>query len=137
MLKRVASVGLVLLGLMSPALAGERAASALNADDRIAIEEVIRSQLAAFETDDGEDAFGYASTGVREKFGTPEAFMLMVRERYRPVYRTRAVEFGRITMSDLGPVQYLTVLGPNGAAFTAMYVMKRQLDGAGGSAAVG
>jgi len=96
----------------------------------MAIEQVIRSQLAAFETDDGEDAFGYASTGVREKFSTPEAFMLMEREHYRPVYRPRAVEFGRITMSDLGPVQYLTVLGPNGAAFTAMYLMERQPDGA-------
>jgi len=129
-MKRVALVGLVLLALMSDALAGERAAAALNADDRIAIEQVIRSQLAAFETDDGEDAFGYASPDVREKFGTPEAFMLVVRERYRPVYRPRAVECDRITMSDFGPVQHLTVLGPNGAAFTAMYVMERQPDGA-------
>jgi len=79
-LKRVASVGVVLLGLMSPTLAGERATAALNVDNRMSIEQVIRSQLAAFETDDGEDAFGYASTGVKEKFGTPEAPLIEARD---------------------------------------------------------
>lgn len=56
--------------------------------------------------------------------------MLMVRERYGPVCRPRAVGFGSMTIRDLGPVQHLTVLGPSGAAFTTMYVIGRQPDGA-------
>jgi hypothetical protein len=129
-MKHIAWTVLIVFGLMPPATADDGVVAALGDGDRAIIEQVIRSQLEAFKADDSEGAFGYASNGVREKFGTSEAFMLMVRERYQPVYRARAVEFGTMTMSELGPAQHLTVLGPNGTAFTAIYVMERQPDGA-------
>jgi len=129
-MNRIASIVSVLPGLVPPAFAGDGVATALTADDRIAFEQVVQSQPAALRADDSKGAFGYASTGVRKKLGTPKAFILMVCERYRPVHRTRAVEFGRITMNNLGPVQHMTILGPNGVAFSAMYVMERQPGGA-------
>jgi hypothetical protein len=121
---------LVLLGSIPCAFAAEGVGAALSADDRIAFEQVLRSQLAAFEADDGNRAFGYASKGIRDKFRTPEAFMTMVRERYRPVYRPREVASDGLMMSERGPVQQLSVLGPDGMAFTAIYIMEPQPDAA-------
>lgn len=58
MMNRLALVMSVLLGLTPAAVADGGKAAALNADDCIAIKQVIRSQLAAFDADDGQGAFG-------------------------------------------------------------------------------
>ncbi len=57
---------------------------------------VIERQLAAFERDDADGAFAFASPGIRRRFGTPETFMDMVRRHYPPVYRPRDVAFGAL-----------------------------------------
>ncbi len=49
------------------------------------IHDVIERQLAAFERDDADGAFAFASPGIRRRFGTPETFMDMVRRHYPPV----------------------------------------------------
>ena len=55
--------------------------------DQAAIQTVIESQLAAFQRDDGSEAFSYASPGIRGKFRNAENFMAMVQQGYSAVYR--------------------------------------------------
>ena len=97
--------------------------------DAASIEQVIRSQLDAFQVDDGDLAFSFASPSIRAIFGTPDRFMQMVRTGYRPVYRPREVEFGRLIEFQGQPTQLVTLVGPDGRVVAAYYLMERQPDG--------
>ena len=97
--------------------------------DRAAIQDVIRRQIAAFQHDDAATAFGFASPGIQQQVGTPEAFLGMVQDRYRPVYRPRSTVFGPLGMQDGQIVQQVEVVGPDGRAALALYSMERQADG--------
>ena len=67
------------------------------------IRDVIAAQLAAFQRDDAQEAFSLASPGIREKLGSPERFMAMVREQYQPVYRAKKVQFREpFDMGEIG-----------------------------------
>ena len=90
---------------------------------------MIREQLAAFRADDETNAFAHASPDIQRKFGTPEAFRLMVRRNYEAVYRPLSVSFGALALGPLGPIQYVDIVGPHAEALSAIYVMERQDDG--------
>ena len=51
------------------------------------IEKVIADQLAAFQADDFDTAYSFASPTIKRLFGSPERFGQMVREGYPMVYR--------------------------------------------------
>jgi len=70
------------LGLSGPAPAQE-------ADIRA----VIDGQIAAFQADDFDRAFTYASPGIRGLFGTPENFGAMVKGGYPMVWRPGELRF--------------------------------------------
>ncbi|WP_422032074.1 DUF4864 domain-containing protein [Reyranella sp.] len=97
--------------------------------DRSAIRDVIERQIEAFRRDDGQAAFGYASPSIQGIFGSPDTFMDMVRQGYRPVYRPRAVEFGEIVTLQGMVTEKVHVIGPDGRPVTAFYPMSRQADG--------
>ncbi|HQS18886.1 DUF4864 domain-containing protein [Reyranella sp.] len=97
--------------------------------DRSAIRDVIERQIEAFRRDDGAAAFGYASPSIQGMFGSPDTFMDMVRQGYRPVYRPRAVEFREIVTLQGMVTQKVHVIGPDGRPVTALYPMSRQADG--------
>ena len=121
--------GLVLvLGLVLGSAPGATAAG-LAEGDRAAIRMTIERQLAAFQRDDGAAAFAYAAPSIREKFGTPENFMAMVRIGYEPVYRPREVEFHEIAVLEGAPTQEVLLVDRNGIAWLAYYPMQRQPDG--------
>ena len=127
-MRRILIVAIV-IGTMA-VLAGASAQTvAVDAADRAAIEGVIRDQIAAFRRDDGAAAFALASPGIQAAFGTPEAFMGMVRQGYQPVYRPSQVRFGEVVMRDWGPEQRVFVVGPDGQPYIAVYPMERQADG--------
>lgn len=113
------------------ALCGAAAAQqpVLSDADRAAIRDVIGRQVEAFRRDDGDAAFGLASPAIQGLFGNAEAFMDMVRQGYRPVYRPRSVEFGEIVALDGQPTQKVQVTGPDGRPVTAFYPMTRLPDG--------
>ena len=118
---------LALLGaLLALALPAE---AQVSEPDRSAIRDVIERQIEAFRRDDGEAAFGYASPAIQGMFGSPDTFMDMVRQGYRPVYRPRAVEFREIVTLQGMPTQKVHVIGPDGRPVTALYPMSRQADG--------
>jgi hypothetical protein len=104
-------------------------ASTLPTPDQTAIRHVIEAQLAAFQRDDGAEAFGYATPTIRQKFGDAANFMAMVKGGYPAVYRPRSVAFDKLVDTEFGPDQILRVIGPDGHAYTAHYIMQKQPDG--------
>ena len=101
----------------------------ISAADRTAIRDVIERQVEAFRRDDGAAAFGYASPSIQGLFGTPETFMDMVRQGYRPVYRPQVFEFREIVTLQGMVTQKVHVIGPDGRPVTAFYPMAQQPDG--------
>jgi len=85
----------VLIGLGSPALAG---------DDVAAAQVVIRSQEQALARDDAAAAYSYAAPAIHEIFPQADIFLQMVQHGYGPVYRHKSFEFGesRIDGGRLG-----------------------------------
>ena len=117
---------LVLFGLAAAPPAG---AQDLSAADRSAIRDIIERQVEAFRQDDGGQAFGFASPDIQRMFGSPEIFMDMVRQGYRPVYRPRRFDFREIVTLDGQPTQKVDVVGPDGRPVVAYYPMVRLPDG--------
>lgn len=125
---RVAAV-LIAVSLAFVTVPAQSESLSLSDADRSSIREVIESQLAAFQRDDGAQAFSYASPTVRRQFVTPERFMHMVRTGYPPVYRPREVEFRDVVVAGDVPAQKVLLVGPDGVPVMAIYPMQRQADG--------
>lgn len=133
--KARAALGAACLAL-ALGLAG--AAGAARADEQPAaveveqIRDVIAAQLEAFQRDDAQGAFSLASPGIREKLGSPERFMAMVREQYLPVYRAKKIQFREpFDMGeDEGVMQPAIVTGPDDVPVYAIYAVEQQEDGA-------
>jgi hypothetical protein len=118
---------LLVLALGAPALAA--ADEILGELDRKAIRNVIEAQLAAFQVDDGDAAFGFASPSIQQMFGDPSNFLAMVKTGYMAVYRPREVRFEQLVSVQGEPVQMVLLVGPDLEVMTAFYVMQRQPDG--------
>lgn len=99
--------------------------------DRAEFQRIISEQIDAFRADDGARAYSYAAPNVRQIFPTPDIFMQMVKQGYKPVYRPQSFSFGVAGDDPLGrPSQRVTVVGPDGKTYEAVYAMERQPDGA-------
>jgi hypothetical protein len=121
---------ILLLGLAGPALAVATPAWAeVPAADAQAIQGVIDAQIAAFARDDGPGAFRFATDGLQQMFGSPEIFMGMVRSGYQPVYRPKSRIFGDAIEAGQQVEQEMPVVGPDGAAYLAVYTMERDEAG--------
>jgi len=96
--------------------------------DAITIRSVIECQLAAFQKDDAQGAFVFASPGIKTQFGTPESFIQMVKTSYPAVYRPRSIFFEKITIIQKNITQPVLLLAPNGVPVRALYFMEKQPD---------
>ncbi|MEQ8665404.1 MAG: DUF4864 domain-containing protein [Rhodospirillales bacterium] len=116
------------LGLIfsaTPALADRT----LSAGDQSAIRAVIQSQLAAFQIDDANTAYGHASTAIQLRFGSPAEFMSMVRTHYRPVYRPAAYQFLDLAVESGGIFQPVAITTQSGDTVIALYRMEKDETG--------
>ena len=125
--RQVATLLIALLLTIAPLFAA--AQSAVSPDAARAIREVIEAQLDAFRRDDGARAFSLATPGIREKFGSPENFMDMVRSAYAVVYRPQSVDFEAPVVVDGAIVQPVRMTDAEGRSWLALYPMQRQPDG--------
>ncbi len=129
---RFVAVGFILAVAWGVAcLGGARAdeAAPVAGADRLAIEQVITSQIEAFLHDAAEAAFGFASPKIQRLFGDAGHFMGMVRQGYAPVYRPRSFTFEALTRVEGRLVQRVMLVGPDGAETLALYTMEREADG--------
>jgi ketosteroid isomerase-like protein len=99
-----------------------------NNADRDAIRAVIQQQLQAFQKDDAEEAFTFASPEIRTKFGTAKNFFQAVKTSYAAVYRPRSVMFEKLVTVQGIPTQEVVLLAPNGDLVKALYLMEKQPD---------
>jgi hypothetical protein len=104
-------------------------AESLSDTDAGAIRGIIGQQLQAFQADDGNLAFSFASPVLQEKFGDPGTFMEMVRGGYDPVYRPSEVEFRELVLQGPVPVQDVLFVDRSGKAWLAHYSMTLMEDG--------
>lgn len=96
--------------------------------DRTAIKATITEQLRAFEHNNAEMAFSFASPGIQLQFRTPENFIKMVQRAYYPIYRARSVVFEDLGSIDSHLAQPVLIMGHDGELARALYLMQRQLD---------
>ena len=90
---------------------------------------VIKSQIAAFQRDDGAMAFSYASPNVQSQFGTADAFLARFAAAYKPVYRPKSVIFLNLAFSRGRLVQRVLLQGPDDIAVVALFPMMQMNDG--------
>jgi hypothetical protein len=90
---------------------------------------VIEQQLQAFQRDDAETAFSYASPNIRKLFQTSANFIAMVKSEYQAVYRPRSVNFLKPALIESRALQPVQLLGPDNTAVVAIYTMEQQEDG--------
>ncbi|BAZ06388.1 DUF4864 domain-containing protein [Calothrix sp. NIES-3974] len=96
--------------------------------DRTAIRFVIEQQLHAFQHDNADQAFAFASPAIQAQFRNPQTFMRMVKSGYAPVYRPRSVIFEGITTIEGNITQILLLLSPNGKPVRGLYLMEKQAN---------
>ena len=101
----------------------------LSEAERNAIRNVIQAQLDAFQADDAERAFSFASPSIQQHFGNAKTFMAMIIKGYQPVYRPKAVFFQDIVMLEDTPAQRILLMDAKGTPVMAVYPMKQQPDG--------
>jgi hypothetical protein len=103
--------------------------TALSSADRAGVEQTILGQIDAFRHDDAPGAFAFASPGTQQRFGDPGVFLDMVRNAYQPVYNPHGIDFTKLSTRNGAIVQSVELIGPDGAAYTALYTMEREADG--------
>jgi len=88
-----------------------------------AVKQVISAQIGAFQVDDFETAFSYASPRIREVFGSVERFGEMVQAGFPMVWRTTKVVFvgSRVTANRF--FQTVIVGGEAGQLYWLEYEM--------------
>jgi hypothetical protein len=122
---RLAILATILLTFLSGAADARPVDPNLQAEFR----RIIETQIEAFRHDDGETAFAQASPAIRERLGTAEKFMEMVRNTYEPVYRPRDYEFEPALAFPDRTAQPVRFIGPDGRGVLGVYYMEQQPDG--------
>ena len=94
-----------------------------------AIEDVIGSQLQAFNERDIEEAWQYAAPNIQGAFGNAQNFGMMVQRGYPMVWTNRDVRF--LQLEDIGGRQYqrLMLQDANGGLHMLEYHMVQTADG--------
>lgn len=119
----------IMIGFLAPGSGAAQDDHGIGADQQAVFKQIIQSQIAAFQRDDGIAAFSFAAPGIRSRFGTPDNFMHMVRSGYPAVYRPRGVAFMEARLKDGRPYQAVRFVGPDGRGVIALYEMQKQPDG--------
>ena len=120
-------VALLLIGLVSTGLI--QAGQPLADPDRMAIRQTVERHLDALAKNDAEAAFALASTRMRARAGSAQAFVDMVHDSYGAVVRPRVVFFQDITMVGSMPAQRVMLLDARGRPWTAVFPMQREAGG--------
>ncbi|WP_372994454.1 DUF4864 domain-containing protein [Marinobacter sp.] len=95
----------------------------LASDKDAEIRDTILRQIEAFANDDQEQAWAYASEGIKRRFGSSQVFVDMVREAYPAVHNATAIEFTQRVPHGAFEIQVVRLQGPEGKRWDAYYRM--------------
>jgi hypothetical protein len=87
------------------------------------IQAVISAQISAFQSDDFDTAFTFASPNIRRMFGSSERFGDMVRQGYPMVYRPGSLRFLDVTQRGNALIQRVLVTDADGRIHVLEYEM--------------
>ena len=87
------------------------------------IQATISAQLEAFDDDDFERAFSYASPRIQQIFGSTANFASMVQRGYPMVWRKTSVRFLDLTRSGAGYEQVVQIKDAQGVIHFLQYEM--------------
>ncbi|WP_438955418.1 DUF4864 domain-containing protein [Cognatiyoonia sp.] len=104
-------------------------ASSAFAQSEAAIEDVIGSQLQAFNDRDIENAFQYAAPNIQGMFGNPQNFGMMVQRGYPMVWSNRDVRFLELQDRGMVQIQRLMLRDMTGGIHVLEYQMIHTADG--------
>jgi len=96
--------------------------------DTIQIQDSILRQIEAFANNDGEQAWAYASEGIKRRFGSSQVFVEMVREAYPAVHSATQIEFTESVPHGIFHIQVVKLKGPEGKSWDAYYRMVQVED---------
>lgn len=99
------------------------------AADDTAVQKVISDQIAAFQADDFDTAFTYASPTIKRLFGDADRFGQMVRNGYPMVWRPAEVQFLDTETAGEAVRQHVLIRDQEGVYYELQYDM---IDGAEG-----
>ena len=106
-------------------------ADTVSPGDKAEFQRIITAQITAFQADDGPAAYDFAAPIIKNIFPSPETFMAMVKQGYPQVYRPSSFKFDEASADSAGrPTQRVTIVGPDGKTYQALYTMEKQPDGA-------
>jgi hypothetical protein len=89
---------------------------------------VVNAQLQAFQDDDFEKAYSYASPTIKTIFSDYKKFRDMVVGQYQAVYRPKSINFGNVTTQGGTTFLEVYLVDPDGIFVTAIYTMQQQED---------
>ena len=100
-------------------------------DNSRIVQNIIKQQIEAFRSDDGETAYSFAAPDIKSAFPDTQRFMEMVKNSYAPIYRPGNLTFGRNASEDDGRLmmQELLITDRKGDSWQAVYILARQDDG--------
>ena len=93
------------------------------------IEDVIGSQLQAFNDRNVDDAWQYAAPSIQGMFGNPQNFGMMVQRGYPMVWSNRDVRFLELQDRGAGQVQRIMLRDINGGIHVLEYQMIKTASG--------
>jgi len=109
-------------------LAPQATAAKLSSSDYSEFQRIITAQIKAFQTGDDTRAYDFAAPGVQNLFPNAQSFVAMVKRNYQPVFRPQSFNFEAVSFKLGKPTQRLTVVGPAGVLWVALYGFERQKD---------
>jgi flagellar hook-length control protein FliK len=96
---------------------------ASESDKDTEIRETILRQIEAFANNDKEQAWAFASEGIKRRFGSSQVFVDMVREAYPAVHSATEIEFAERVPHGTFEIQVVRLQGPEGKRWDAYYRM--------------
>ena len=102
---------------------------AITIDEEKKIKSIVNQQLEAFQNDDFEKAYSFASPTIKRMFSSPEVFRKMVIGGYQAVYRPQSIKMGSVEIIKGVTTLKVYLVDPNGEFVTANYLMEKQENG--------
>jgi len=92
-------------------------------DVTVNIQQVITEQLTAFLNEDAPAAWEHAHPSIKEKFGSADIFLLMVKQAYTPMMSFTQLEFLSLTALDDSWLQKVRLMDRRGDRYELNYIL--------------
>ncbi len=104
-------------------------AAGLGKSEVTAIQSAVQLQIEALVNDDADRAFALTTEDARNRLGSPDNFLKMIKEEYDPVYRHRTALYSspQIVLGKVYQVVRLTDLDSH--VWVAIYLMHKDAQG--------